>query len=265
VVTQTNTTLPLTSAIYEGKTWHQRRTPFVRSFSMKMWMAYLNLDEVSTLHEHVFVSHSRFRPLRFDRSDYLGDPHIPLSDAVREVVRDKTGEQFEGTIYMLSQLRTWGWCFNPLSLYYCFDDSATLRWVVAEVTNTPWKEREIYVLPADTEGVIGHVEHKRLHVSPLWPMTQDYSFTLSAPSEQLAVRIDNIATEGDNVGEIVHVAGLTLHRLPLNNKNLARLLIVRPLLTHRVTAAIHRHAVILMARGARFHSHPKRRRKEPTS
>ena len=264
-MTQSYATPSLTSALYEGKTWHQRRVPFTRSFSMKMWMAYINLDEISTLDEHVFVSKSRMRPLQFRRSDYLGDPQTSLSDAVRAVLKDVTGEQFEGTIHMLSQLRTWGWCFNPLSLFYCYDNSARLRWVVAEVTNTPWKESATYVLPASAEGVSGHVEHKRLHVSPLWPMTQDYSFTLSVPDENLSVRIDNISTDGDNMGDIVHVAGLTLHRLPLTNRNLVRLLVKRPLLTHRVTAGIHRHAIILMARGARFHSHPKRRRKEPLS
>ena len=265
MVIQASGTPPLTSALYEGKTWHQRRAPFIRSFSMKMWMAYVNLDEVSTLGEHVFVSNSRIRPLQFRRSDYLGDPQTSLGNAVRAVVKDATGEQFEGTIYMLSQLRTWGWCFNPLSLYYCYDSSAHLRWVVAEVTNTPWKERETYVLPANAEGVREHVEHKRLHVSPLWPMTQDYSFTMSAPDEKLLVRIDNISTEGNNIGDIVHVAGLTLHRLPLTNRNLVRLLVKRPLLTHRVIAGIHRHAAILLVRGARFHSHPKRRRKEALS
>ena len=117
-------------------------------FRIPMWMAYLDLDELPAVRRAVpLLSEGRWSPLRFRRSDYLGDVQVPLADAVRSLVAERTGERPTGPVCMLAHLRQWGWCFNPLTLYYCHDEGGTLRWVVAEVTNTPWKERHSYVLP----------------------------------------------------------------------------------------------------------------------
>ena len=98
-----------------------------------------------------------------------------------------------------------------------------------------------------------------MHVSPFWPMSQHYRFTLSVPGEHLLVRIENIADEGDHAGELMHVAGLSLDRHPLTQRGLMRCLVRYPVLTHRVSAGIHVHAAVLALRGARFYPHPKRR------
>jgi uncharacterized protein len=260
---------PTGSALYEGVVWHERRRPFRRSFRSRIWLPLLDLDELPGLLASVPLLDDRpWRPLQFRRSDHHGDPTAPLADAVRDLVAERTGERPDGPIRMLAHLRTWGWCFNPLTLYYCHDRAGSpdgagpLRWVVAEVTNTPWKERHAYVLPAGPDGVHGHEEPKRLHVSPFWPMEQRYRFELSAPGEQLAVRIENLAPGDTEDAEVVHVAGLALRRRPLTNRALARLLLRHPLLTHRVTAGIHRHAAALAARGARYQPHPRRQTRE---
>ena len=87
----------------------------------------------------------------FRRADYLGDPAIPLADAVRALVRERTGTRPEGPIRLLTHLRYFGHCFNPVSFYYCFDAAcrAASQAVVAEVTNTPWGERHAYVMDVD--------------------------------------------------------------------------------------------------------------------
>lgn len=258
-----STTHVMTSALYEGTSWHERRTPFLRRFTMKMWFAYLDVDDLPQIEKRsVLFSTHRFRPVRFRRSDYFGDENQSLGDSIRQYVHDQTGEHVDGKIFILSQLRTWGWCFNPLSLYYCFSATGRLRWVVAEVTNTPWKERTTYLLPATDVGVIDDELPKQMHVSPLWPMSQRYRFALSAPSQTLSVRIDNVATEGPETGKVVHSAGLELQRNTLTNRNLALLLVRRPALTHRVTIGIHRHAAVLKMRGATFYSHPRQIQKK---
>ena len=86
--------------------------------------------------------------MRFRRSDYLGDPAVPLADAVRALVAERLGSAPQGPIRLLTHLRTFGHCFNPVSFYYCFAaDGERLEAIVAEVTNTPWGERHAYVLP----------------------------------------------------------------------------------------------------------------------
>lgn len=248
----------MTNAFYEGVTWHERRVPFQRKFTTKMWLAFVDVDDIAHIDQqlHLFSTH-RFRPLQFRRSDYFGDDHQPIGDAIRDYVEGLTGERPAGAIFMLSQLRTWGWCFNPLSLYYCTDTDGALQWIVAEVTNTPWNERETYFLPADDSGVSNHEDDKRLHVSPLWPMSQRHRFVLNRPDETVSVRIENIATEGPDAGSVVHAAGMELHRLPLNDRKLASLLLRRFALTHRVSFGIYRHATAIKMRGATFYSHPK--------
>ena len=90
---------------------------------------------------------ARFSPASFCRSDHLGDPCVPLADAVRGLVEDRTAWRPIGPIRLLTLLRNWGHYFSPLNLYYCFDRAGqTVEAVVAEVTNTPWHERHWYVL-----------------------------------------------------------------------------------------------------------------------
>ena len=133
------------SALYEGRIRHRRFAVRNREFSHRIAMAYLDLDELPGLLGGRLV---RSRPglVRFRRRDYLGDPAVPLADAVRALVAERTGRAPEGPIRLLTHLRTLGHCFNPVSFYYCFAaDGETLEAVVAEVTNTPWGERHAYV------------------------------------------------------------------------------------------------------------------------
>ena len=72
---------------------------------------------------------------------------MPLADAVRDLVEERTGARPAGPIRLLTHLRSFGHCFNPVSFYYCFDPAGErVEAVVAEVTNTPWGERHAYVL-----------------------------------------------------------------------------------------------------------------------
>ena len=253
------------SSLYAGTMWHERTEPFRRRFGARLWFVYLDLDELDhVMGGHRLLSEQRWRPVQFRRSDYLGDPLQSLSESVRDLVLARTGERPEGSIHLLAHLRTWGWCFNPLAVYYCTDRAGNLRWVVADVTNTPWHERHAYVLPAGPDGVREHVEDKMLHVSPFWPMEQRYRFTVSVPSDELVVRIDNlVGCSSEGGGErVVHRAGFHMKRHDLSDDTLRRFLFRYPLLTHRVTLGIHRHALQLKARGATFYRHPNKRAAE---
>ena len=102
------------SAIYEGTIRHRRFAVRTHEFRYRIAMAYVDLDELPTL------LGGRPGLVRFRRSDYLGDPATPLDQAVRALVRARLGSAPQGPIRLLTHLRTFGHCFNPVSFYFCF-------------------------------------------------------------------------------------------------------------------------------------------------
>ena len=93
----------------------------------------------------------------FRRADYMGPADRPLDEVVRDRVEEELGRRPRGAVRMLTQLRTFGYVFNPVTFYYCFDEDERLDAVVAEITNTPWNERHAYVLDAENApaGAVG--------------------------------------------------------------------------------------------------------------
>jgi DUF1365 family protein len=244
------------SALYEGRVRHRRSGPQPHHFEYRVAMCYLDLDELSAvLARHPLWSDRPGRPVRFRRADYLGDPSVPLAEAVRQVLADAgAAGAANGPVRLLTNLRTWGWCFNPISLYYCFDPTGRrVRSVVASVTNTPWGERHDYALMADDEGTVDETVPKALHVSPFLPMDLAHRFRLDPPGEQLRARVDD--RRGD---QTVFEAELLLRRRPLDRSTMSALLVRYPLMTWRVSAAIYWQAARLWAKGEPFHSHPAR-------
>ena len=133
-------------------------------------MAYLDLSELSRVFR-LSPWWKRHRPgwARFVRSDYLGPSHLPLDEAVRQRVYEESKAYPKGPIRMLTHLRYVGYCFNPVTFYYGFnDDGETLEWILAEITNTPWNERHSYFLPIAQDNPQRSWEFpKDFHVSPL--------------------------------------------------------------------------------------------------
>jgi DUF1365 family protein len=242
------------SAVYEGTVVHRRPGADGHRFTMPVRMALLDLDEVDdVLRLHPLCSATRPAPLRFRRSDYLGDPEVPLASSVRDLVADRTGHRPTGPISVLTNLRSWGWLFNPISCYFCFDeDGAGVEWMVAEVTNTPWHQRHAYVVgPPGT-----HRFAKAMHVSPFLPMDLDYRVEYAAPSADLRVAFTVVGSDGMEL-----YAGLSMGRRPVSRRSLARLVWAPRRGTMGVSFGIYRQALGLWRKGTRFHPHPDRRPK----
>lgn len=195
-----------------------------------------------------------WRPVHYRRSDYLGDPRSRLSESVRDVVGAFRGEHHDGPVRLLGQVRTFGWCFNPVALYYCFARGGErVSAVVASVTNTPWKERFDYVLEADTAGYVDKWVDKQMHVSPFMSMDQSYHFELHPPGSSIWARVTN--HEGN---ETVSRAVMSLERRPLDEQALSEFVRRHPLTTWRVSAGIYRQALELYLKGVPFRRHPDR-------
>jgi DUF1365 family protein len=246
------------SALYEGTIRHRRFAEREHSFTHRIAMAYLDLDELPELLGGRLVRSSPGL-VRFRRRDYLGDPQVPLAEAVRAKVAEQTGRVPEGPIRLLTHLRTFGHCFNPVSFYYCFAPpmnggvaEGPLEAIVAEVTNTPWGERHAYVLTRNGEDpVLRGGFDKALHVSPFMGMNQRYAWRAPAPGESASVHIES--TEG---GRRAFDATLGMEHLDLTPANLRRITSRYPAATIRMLALIYAHAAALKLKGVRVKPHP---------
>jgi DUF1365 family protein len=214
--------------VYAGTIRHRRFAGRAHAFRHRIALAYFDVASPPPAG----------RGVRFERSDYLGDPAVPLDAAVRALVLARTGETVDGPVRLLAALRSLGHCFNPIALYYCFDRAERLRWIVGEVTNTPWGERHAYVMPAG-----GGSMEKRLHVSPFLGMDHVYTLRAGAPGETLSVRV-----ESRRAGRLAFAATLALRR---------REFAARPLLgaSLRTLALIYGHALALKLKGNPVQAH----------
>ncbi len=244
------------SALYDGVVTHRRHPTAAtanvdHAFEHSLTMALLYLDELDEFFaQHPLWSQSHPSPIRFRRGDYLGDPSLPLEDAVRDVAAQHLGRRPTGAVAMLGQLRTWGWLFNPITLYYCFDDDgSTVDAVVLEVTSTPWHERHVYVVDGH-EGA--HRFAKAMHVSPFMGMDHDYVMNWSTPGERLSVHLGNRQGE-----ERLFDAVLALRRREPSRAELSRMVWRGALQTYGVSADIYRQAWRLLRKKATFHPRQK--------
>jgi DUF1365 family protein len=231
-------------------------------FRYPLFMAYLDLSELPACFDGAWLWSARRPALAwFRRSDYLGDPDVPLDDAVRELVKERTGVNVNGPVRLLTHLRYFGKSFNPVSFYYCFEERGEqVKAVVADVTNTPWGESHSYVMkvvdPTDhgTVTLMRGRFDKQLHVSPLMGMDHTYDWRLTEPSEQLLVHIES---EHEQVK--VFDATLSLHRREMTPRALRAVLIRYPLITLRILIRIYSHALRLKLRGVSYFTHPGRK------
>lgn len=244
------------SCLYEGRVEHARATPVAHTFGYRLFMMYLDLDELPRVFAGRWLWSTRRPALAwFRRADYLGDPHEPLAESVRKKVAEAKGRRPSGPIRLLTHLRYFGHCFNPVSFYYCFDDAgAKVETIVAEVHNTPWNERHCYVLDAEELPARRFKTAKALHVSPFMPMDVTYDWAFTEPDERLAVAMRCMRD-----GERQFAAALTLQRREIDGKSLATALVRHPLMTLEVVAAIYWQALRLWWRGCKTYIHPRKR------
>jgi uncharacterized protein len=237
------------SAIYEGAVVHRRSDPD-HGFRLRVAMPLIDLAEIDhVVAQHPLWSRERANAVSFRRSDFLGDPATDLDLAIRDLVEGETGRRPSGPIALLAHLRTWGWLFNPIAVYYCYDPTGhQVEHTVVEVTNTPWEEKHAYHLPPPGRD---HVVDKAMHVSPFFGMDQSYRISYGAPGERL-----HLSIALDEAGENVFAAALHLRRHPVSRRALGEMLWRHPALTMRVSAGIHVHALRLWAKGATFQPHP---------
>jgi len=246
------------SSIYTGQVEHRRYAPVGNAFRYRLFMLYLDLAELEDVFKgRWFWSVGRLNIASFLRRDHLGNPRIPLDEAVRDLVQARTADRPTGPVRILTHLRYFGHCFNPVSFYYCYDEQGQEPVaVVAEIHNTPWGEEFCYVMEwrqgEQGAGFRRFRFRKVFHVSPFMPMDMDYTWCFSKPAEKLLVTMEN-----HRQGEKIFAASLSLARQELNGKSLAKVLTLYPPMTMKVISAIYWQALRLKLKGAPFFPHPE--------
>ena len=252
------------SCIYVGRVQHRRFSPTEHRFRYGLSLVYLDLEEVpGLLHGGCGLYQGHFSPGSFRRDDHLGDAATPLADSVRELVAAKTGDRPVGPIRLLTQLRRYGYYFSPLNLYYCFDrNGSEVQSVVAEVSNTPWREMHCYVLWSgnrvwSSERLRFH-HSKGFHVSPFMDMDFDYHWRLNNPAQALKVNLANHRS-----GQRVFAADMVLQRRPLTRVQNFRSWLRYPWSTAQVVVAIYYQALRLWMKKCPYYPHPRNHPAQP--
>ncbi|WP_162046631.1 DUF1365 domain-containing protein [Vibrio taketomensis] len=237
------------SCLLVGHVRHRRFTPVEHALNYSLFMPCLDLDELSEVESQVWGFGTRWwHWARFRREDYIGQGD--LKSAVFDKVFELTGEKFDqGRVEAVVHLRYLGLYFSPVNFYYVYDKGGDWKYLLAEVSNTPWNERHYYAVPADSSQQWQHA--KAFHVSPFNPIEQQYHWRVKPLKKTLSIHLECHRDQRE------FDATLAMQKQRLDSANLIKKLISTPIMAVKVTVGIYWHALKLWLKGAPFYSHPK--------
>ncbi|WP_342247176.1 DUF1365 domain-containing protein [Pseudomonas sp. OTU5201] len=244
----------MNSSLCRGWVSHRRFTPRPHTFRYPIGMLYLDLaEQEQVLNMSHLLRPWHLAPLCWRERDYLPAwtrAGIPLAEAVRGLLREALGAPPEGAIHVLTQPRSWGLSFNPVSFYFCHDGTGRLAAILCEVRNTPWRERHHYVLPVHPGEATEFRVAKAFHVSPFLSQDMDYRMRFLAEGSHLRVHMENWRD-----GQKLFEANLSLQRQALDATGLRRHVLAFPWMSLRTLTAIYWQALRLLLKGTPLHDH----------
>ena len=242
------------SALYAGKVMHQRMRPRKHRLSYRIFQMLFDLDEIDALDARLkLFSRNRFNLFSFFDADHGNGGGTPLKAYVADLLAASGIETDGGPVRLLCMPRILGYVFNPLSVYFCYRRDASLAAILYEVNNT-FGQRHSYLIPVETSAPGAPIEQrcgKDFYVSPFIAMDLDYRFRVVAPQDGVSVHI----TASDAEGPLIFAA-FSGSRRPFRDAELARALVIYPLLTLKVVAGIHWEALLLWIKGTRLQPRP---------
>ena len=236
------------SCIYSGIITHKRFKPKKHFFSYKIFSLLIDLNEVEDLGKKIkFFSFNKFNILSFYNIDHGPRDGSSLNKWVNKTLSKVKINIYGGKIKLLCFPRFFGYVFNPLSIFYCYDKNSRLKAILYEVKNT-FNEQHTYVFKSKpSSDLILHKCNKKFYVSPFIAMKTFYNFRLSNPKKNINILIKQTDIKGPLL-----IARQVGKKIKLNSKNLLYQFLKHPLMSFKVITAIHFEAFRLWAKGVKL-------------
>lgn len=241
-------------ALATGRVWHRRHQPEHR-FQYPLWLVWCDVDAPDEMLARQRWWGRRWRPITFRERDFVDHKDRPLGDKVRAKAGELGLDWSSGSVYMLGQWRTFGLLFNPLVLYLHYPpDAQRPDAMLAEVRNTPWRERHFYPVPLNRDGTPQVREHdKNFHVSPFLPLALRYRWTLHAVFPELRLTLEDL-----DESRVVFAAGLTMTLREADPDDMKAVVRRFGMQSAKTVVWIYAQAWRLWRKGATFYGHPGR-------
>ena len=237
----------MTSSIYNGTVIHKRFKPKIHFFKYKVFSLLIDLSELNILDKKInFFSYNKFNLISFFDKDHGERNGSSLVEWVKKNLKENKINTENIKIKLLCYPRILGYVFNPLSVFYIYNNDEKLISVLYEVKNT-FGEQHTYIFKVENKNLIQHSCEKKFHVSPFIEMDCKYFFKILNPEQKLSV----IINQSDNEGKLLFASQDGVKK-DLNSKNLIFSYISHPLMTFKVIMAIHFEAFKLWLKGIRF-------------
>lgn len=234
-------------AVYEGLVRHHRFKPVKHKLCYKVFSFLVDVDKIDDLDKELkWFSRNKFNFFSFYDQDHGSDKPDNISKWIRAQLQE-AGFPADGKIQFLFYPRMFGYAFNPLSVFYCYDKEGKLSSVLYAVRNT-FGGRHGYLIPITEQQRLAHQRTDKLfHVSPFIEMNMDYHFILKQPDETLSVTIKVNDPEGPLLN-----ANFSAERKSVSDESLKNLFFRFPMMTLKVMAGIHWEAIKLILKGLRL-------------
>jgi len=242
--------MELNSCLYETNIMHCRIRPKRHQFTHKIFMFYLDLDEIDTLAKRMhLIGHNKANVYNLCDDDHFEKDGNSIKEKILSFLAQKGVVLKDGKIMLLTNLRTFGYLFNPVSFYFCFDDSGRPVCVVPEIGNT-FGEIKAFFLGQETmdQGQFVSQQKKYFYISPFVALDVPMDFHIGVPNEKLNIKIDDFDAQGKFLYTVMSGS-----KKKMTNSSLFWATLKYPLVTLQVIFLIHFHALWLWLKGVSYH------------
>ena len=255
--------------LFKGTVTHTRTSPIAHQFQYSFFQIWLDVERPELIDNiSPFWSSKKHNLVRFNRHHYLpnnDNKTQSLHQSICKKIQQQTNKHFQGKAYLLANLSYWGYCYNPVSFYFCYNPNGKLEFILSEIHNTPWGERFTYVhdISSSVNKTSSQRENKandklqfkfdkQFHVSPFMPMDLQYDWQFQTAKNKILISMNLHQKE-----QSIFNATLNLQGEELSSYQANKLPFNYPFMCFKVLFSIYWNALRLWFKGVTFFDHPK--------